>query len=525
VNFIRQLLIALFAGVATVLAFAPFHAWPLALVSLVILFWQWAHAASPWRAAAIGFSWGLGLFVAGVSWLYVSLHTYGGMPAIMAAVAVFIFCMYLSLFLSLAGWLQARLHASLAIKLLIIMPAVFVASEYLRGWLMSGFPWLIIGYTQTPSENTIAPLAGFAPIFGVFGMSWLLAFTAGAIVLLAPMLSRLAVTTKQRRLTMVGLVTTKQRRLTMVGLVTIWVAGVLLQSYDWSEPSGKPLAVSLAQGNVAQNLKFREDQLQPTIDNYLDLVAQSRGQLIVLPETALPLMLDNVPDDVVAALQKKAIANNGNILFGIAYRLPLPNQEFIAYYNGAVTIGVDDSQRYAKQHLVAFGEFQPPFFSWAYRWLNIPMAGFTPGAETQAPMRLSKHLVAINICYEDTFGREIARQLPDAELLVNISNMAWYGQSLAADQHAQFSQMRALETSRWMLRATNTGVTAAINEKGKIVAALPQFTRGVLEVNATPRQGATPYVRWKDSPILLLLLAVFLFAAIKQRFSVKIPTK
>jgi apolipoprotein N-acyltransferase len=504
VSFIRQLLIALFSGAATALAFAPFHAWPLALVSLVILFWQWARAASPWRAAAVGFSWGLGLFVAGVSWLYVSLHTYGGMPAPMAAVAVFIFCMYLSLFLALAGWLQARLHASLSIKLLLIMPAVFVASEYLRGWLMSGFPWLIIGYTQTPSENTIAPLAGVAPIFGVFGISWLIAFTAGAIVLLAPMLSR-------------HVASAKQRRLTMAGLVMIWVAGVLLQSYDWSEPSGQPLAVSLAQGNVAQNLKFREDQLQPTIDNYLGLVAQSRGQLIVLPETALPLILDNVPDDVLAALQQKAVANNGNVLFGIAYRLPMPGQEFIAYYNGAVTIGVDDSQRYAKQHLVAFGEFQPPLFSWVYRWLNIPMAGFTPGAETQAPVRLSKHLVAINICYEDTFGREIARQLPDAELLVNISNMAWYGQSLAADQHAQFSQMRALETSRWMLRATNTGVTAAINEKGKIVAALPQFTRGVLEVNATPRQGATPYVRWKDWPILLLLLAVFLFAVVVHR--------
>jgi apolipoprotein N-acyltransferase len=504
--FLTQLVLALVAGAASVLAFAPFHAWPVALVSLVVLFAQWQRAGSPIRAAAIGFMWSLGLFLTGVSWLYVSLHVYGNMPAVLAGAAVFIFCMYLSTFLAIAAWLQARLRVEANITLLVLMPAAFVLAEVIRAWFVTGFPWLVLGYTQAPSDNNITPLLGYAPIIGVYGITWLLALTAAVIVYLAPKLSGYVVSVTRRRIA-------------IAATISVWVVGVLLMSFDHSSPSGKPLTVSLLQGNVAQHLKFRQDQLQPTIDNYLALVEKSRGKLIVLPETALPLWLNNLPADVTDALAKKAIANDGNLIMGVAYR----DNEY-AFYNGAVSMGRDPSQRYAKHHLVAFGEFIPPFFSWVYQWLDMPMSGFTPGLETQAPMRLSGHSIAVNICYEDTFGREIARPLPEAELLVNISNMAWYGKSLAADQHAQFSQMRAAETSRWMLRSTNTGVTAAINEKGQIVAALPQFSRGVLEVEAVPRQGITPYVRWKDWPIYLLLVGVLVFAICWRRMSAKIPT-
>jgi len=498
-TFSGQLLLAFIAGAITTLAFAPFHAWPVALVSLVILFSQWQGAGSPLRVAAIGFAWSLGLFLAGVSWLYVSLHVYGNMPALLAGAAIFIFCLYLATFLAVAGWLQARLRVNATINLLVLMPAAIVLGEIIRAWFVTGFPWLVLGYTQAPSDNNITPLLGYAPIIGVYGITWLIALTAAVIVYLAPKLSGLVVSVIERRIA-------------IVATISLWIVGVLLMSFDWSTPSGQPLTASLVQGNIAQHLKFRQDQLQPTIDNYLELVEKSRGKLIVLPETALPLWLSSLPVDVTAAFAKKAIANGGNLLMGVAYQ-----DNAFAFYNGAISMGQDPSQRYAKQHLVAFGEFIPPFFSWVYQWLDMPMSGFTPGPETQAPMSLSGHLLAVNICYEDTFGREIARPLPEAELLVNISNMAWYGKSLAADQHAQFSQLRAVETSRWMLRSTNTGVTAAINEKGKIVAALPQFTRGVLEVAAVPRQGMTPYVRWKDWPIYLGLLAVLGFAIFKRR--------
>jgi apolipoprotein N-acyltransferase len=490
-------------GALGVFSFAPFYAWPLMLLSLVGLFGLWLRASTKKRAVLIGFTWALGLFTVGVPWLFVSLHTYGGMPAWMAALAIFLFCCYLSLWLAFAGWLQAKLQVSAVKRLLIVMPALFVFAEMGRAWFMSGFPWLTVGYTQTPSafagfaQFSIAPLSGWAALLGVFGISLWLAKTAGAIMLLSPKLSGVSLTTNAKRAL-------------VAALVVVWGGGVLLGSVGWSEPSGKPLPVSLLQGNVAQSMKFREDQLRPTIENYLGLVNDSRGKLIVLPETALPLLLHQISAEVRGELQAKAIANNGDVLLGVAYTQPSNDlrREF-DIFNGAISIGKDAPQRYAKSHLVAFGEFTPPMFAWVMQWLNIPLSGFTQGAETQAPMRLSGHLVAVNICYEDAFGRGIAKPFsltPAPELMVNITNMAWFGETWAADQHAQMSQMRSLEMSRWMLRSTNTGVTAAIDEKGRIVSALPQFTRGVLEVDAVPRTGRTPYSVWTDWPVLLMLV-------------------
>lgn len=502
----RDALLAAFAGGIAVAAFAPFHAWPVALLSLTMLFALWHGAQGAWRAAIIGFCWGLGLFLVGVSWLYVSLHTYGGMPAPIAAIAVFLFCAYLSLFPALAGFVQSKFKCRPRWQLLALMPAAFVATEALRAWVVTGFPWLIVGYSQTPSAGAMAPLAGYAPVLGVFGISLLLALSAGTMVLASAKLSRL---TPLLRL----------RQVLGVTAAVIWIGGLVLGAYEWSTPSGKPIPVSLAQGNVPQNLKWRADQAAASLENYLQLVAQSRGKLIVLPETALPFMLQEVPPSVKTAMADDVRAKGGDLLMGIAYRgaggaggaggivANAAETEF-RYYNGAVSLGTAAPQQYAKRHLVAFGEFVPPLFSWVYQWLRIPLSGFTPGDDQQPLMSLSGHQVAVNICYEDAFGAEIARQLPAAELLVNLSNMAWFGTYLAADQHAQFSQMRALETARWMLRSTNTGVTAAINEKGRIVAALPPFTRGVLEVNAVPMQGATLYVRWRDWPVFLLLVAV-----------------
>ncbi len=511
---LRDACIAAFAGAIGVSAFAPLHAWPMGLLSLVMLFALWLRAESPTQATVIGFCWGLGLFVVGVPWLFVSLHTYGGMPAPLAAVAILLFCAYLSLFPALAGYVQARISRSLSWQLLLLMPCAFVAAEALRGWLVTGFPWLILGYTQTPSSNSLAPLAGFAALFGVFGISLLISVSAGAIVLASAALSR-AVPAARLRKMLAG------------GAISVWATGVLLSGYEWSQPSGAQFAVSLLQGNVAQNLKWRDDQKVASVENYLELVEKSRGKLIVLPETALPFMLQELPTALVLEIATHARANGGDVLLGIAYRGDAAGGDERAerrYYNGAAAFGSAPLQKYAKQHLVAFGEFVPPLFSWVYQWLHIPLGAFTPGEPQQSPMRLSGHAIAVNICYEDAFGAEIARQLPQAELLVNLSNMAWFGAYLAADQHAQFSQMRALETSRWMLRATNTGVTAAIDERGRIVASLPQFTRGVLEVNVTPRQGVTPYVRWRDWPVWLFLLAVIGFSAFLKRREAKITS-
>ncbi len=491
--FFRHLALAIAAGSLSVLSFAPFYCWWLAPFTLATLFWLWMRAETRWRAAAYGLGWGLGLFLTGVSWIYVSLHVYGGMPALLAALATLLFCSYLSLYPALAG---ALLHLKKGsptqpVLLLLVAPALFVACEWLRGWILTGFPWLILGYTQVPDGW----LSGYAPLAGAFGLSWLTALVAGVLVwLVAPGLSwRLRA----------GLLAT---------LLVIGVSGMLLRQIEWSAPTGQPLTVSLLQGNVEQHLKWRPDQREAAQANYRDLVLQSRARLIVLPETALTQFFDEINPAYWGEIKRHAESLQGDILVGVplAHRARGNDSDMLAYFNGVISLGQSPIQEYTKHHLVAFGEFVPPAFSWIYQWLQIPLAGFTPGSAKQAPMHVAGHRVAVNICYEDTFGAEIARALPEAELLVNVSNMAWYGRSLAASQHAQFSQMRALETSRWMLRATNTGLTAAVNERGIIVKALPQFTRGKLDVEAIPRQGLTPYARWGDGPILAIVFFALL---------------
>lgn len=497
------MLAAFLAGAIGVFAFAPFHAWPIAPLSMAILFALWHHANSAKHAAAIGLVWGLGLFLAGASWLYVAIHVYGEMPAPLAAFAIFLFCCYLAIFPMLAGLAVHKLCRSHqpVLALLLIMPACFVANEYVRGWFFSGFPWLISGYSQTPGGWILAPLAGFAPMVGVFGISWLLALTAGALLLLLPPLSGMAVS--KRGVSILS-----------VAILWVWGAGAALLQISWGAPSGAPLSVALVQGNIGQDLKWRDDQREITRAKYFNLVKDIDAKLIVLPETAEVTLLQDIPTDYLTALQSRAKKNGGDLIMGV----PIAERDgqsgnLLRYTNSAISLGVSAPQRYDKHHLVAFGEFIPPLFSWVYQWLNIPLGTFTPGAETQAPMRVSGHFIPVNICYEDAFGSEIARALPAAELLINIGNMAWYGRSLAADQQVQFSQMRAMETSRWMLRSTNTGLTAAINERGEIVKSLPQFTAGVLAIEATPRQGVTPYMRWRDAPVLMGLAMALLAAA------------
>ena len=508
-KFAFQLTLAFVAGGIGVFAFAPFYFWPVALVSLFFLFALCHRAPTIGRAFAIGFSWGLGLFVCGVPWIYVSLHFYGAMPAALAALATLLFCCYLAIFpalgCSMHRWLARRFAIAPVASLLLAMPACFVIWEYVRGWFFSGFPWLVFGYSQTPGGPLFPPLAGFAPIVGAFGISWVIAITAGIGVLLVRGTS--------------GMVWSRRGRIAIVtALLTVWGIGAVLQSVSWSAPSGAPLTVALLQGNIEQSMKWRDDQRTATLENYRELFEKTSARLIVLPETALPFALQDAPPDYLAALKRRAETNGGDAIVGIAIveRGASPIDPY-SVTNSAITFGSAPLQRYDKQHLVVFGEFIPPLLGWVYNWLQIPLGSMTAGRVNQKPLQIAGHAVAVNICYEDAFGAEVARQLPEAELLVNMSNMAWFGKYLASDQQTQFSQMRALETGRWMLRSTNTGVTAAINEKGEIVKALPQFVRGTLEMEVQPRSGTTPYVRWTDWLVLgLLVLALTVGCAAKN---------
>ena len=482
---------ALALGAFATLGFAPVDlavAMPAGLVGLFLL----AEGAAPRRAALTGWLFGLGYFVVGVSWIYVSMHDIGGMPAPLAGLAVLLFAAYLAIFPALACMAAARLGSTHWTHRLLVLPACWTIAEWLRGWLFTGFPWLATGYAGTGGT-----FAGYAPLFGVYGVGFLYVFAAGAVVdfLRAPANEPL-----RRRL---------RPRDALLPLAL--VAGLGLAQVQWTMPDGKPVKVALLQGNIAQDLKFEEARFDSTLAMYKRLIDAHPAELTILPETALPRMLGAIPRNYLDSLQATARAAGANLIVGV----PLAESRE-RYFNSAISLGAAPSQRYDKAHLVPFGEFIPWGFRWFVDAMNMPLGDFTRGSAMPTPLQLGTQRVAVNICYEDLFGEEIIRQLPQASLLANISNIAWFGASLAPHQHLQISRMRALETGRPMLRATNTGMTAVIDVRGRIADQLPPFTEGALIARVQGYSGATPYVQAGNWPIIVLCLLALAPALLRR---------
>jgi len=463
-------------------AHAPLELFPLALLSLAVLTHLWVTARGAREAAWLGWCFGLGTFLVGVSWVFISLHRFGAMPAPLAAFATLAFCAVLALYPALAGAAQARLRARPALRAALVIPACWTLAEWLRATLFTGFPWLALG---TAAVDT--PLAGYAPLGGVYATTLVAAACAGLLWCVA-----------------LG----QARWRAALAFAVLGAGGALLRDVPWTVPAGAPLAVSVLQGNVPQELKFDPERYARTLETYARLAEGSRARLMVLPETALPRMLDRVEPAYLDRLEAAAKRNGGDLLLGVPVRAA-PQE----YYNAVLSLGTAPRQLYYKAHLVPFGEFVPPGFGWVVRWLSIPLADFTPGPARPAPLLAAGQSIAVNICYEDAYGGELIRQLPEATLLVNVSNVAWFGDSLAPAQHLQIARARALETGRAHLAATNTGITAAIDRDGRVLARLAPFTEARLDVSVQGYAGATPYVRRGDWPALaacaLLLLVAY----------------
>ena len=473
-----SLVLAAVAGLATVAGFAPYGLFPVPVVTVALLFALLGRRQS-WRGGfAIGMAWGLGLFLGGVSWLFVALHRYGGMPVPMAATAVSLFCAYLALFPGVAGALWVALRRRRAVADALLAAGLWTLSEWLRGIVLTGFPWLALGYSQTPPS----PLAPIAPLLGVYGIGFCLVLAGAAL----------------------GLADWRSRAPLPALLLTLALAagGWSLRTRPWTEPAGAPLSVSLVQTDIEQSLKWRADLQLQWLRVNLDLVREHPARLVVLPETTLPMLAAQLPPGYLATLTDAVGGHGGDLVFGVFLR-----EADGAIHNAALATGASGHQRYAKNHLVPFGEYSPPMFGWFYDWANIPMSDQTPGGANQPPMAFDDQRIAINICYEDLFGAEIAAAAADATVLLNMSNLAWYGDSLAQPQHLQIARMRALETGRPMLRATNTGMTAVVAHDGRVAGVLPAFERGALSARVQGRSGSTPYMRWRDRPALALALA------------------
>ncbi len=485
-------LLALCGGALLPLAFAPFQFSPLAVLAPLLLFLAWLDI-SPRRGFWRGWLFGAGMFGVGVSWVYVAIHVFGEAGVLLAGLLTGLFVAVLSLFPALLGYTVARGYAqrTLAVKLVLIFPAAWVLFEWLRGWVLSGFPWLNLGYSQIG-----APLAGLAPILGVYGVSWAVAQSAGLLLY--------AISTANAR-----------RWRAPALLVLLWSGCALLTPIAWTQPHGEPLRVSLIQGNIPQQIKWQPEQRRRTLDLYAQLTAQRWGDdLIVWPEAAITMFYHEVADNYLAQLAASARRHNSDLIFGISVQDPDSGR----YYNSMMSLGRSEGF-YFKRHLVPFGDYVP-FADWLrglIKFFDLPMSGYSPGPLNQPLLQAASHKIAATICYEDAFGEEVIRQLPEASMLVNLTNNAWYGDSFAPPQHLQMSRMRALETGRPLLRATTNGISAIIDYQGKVSAASPQFKTYVLSGTVQPMQGVTPYIWWGNLPVLLGLVLVLTTAGMRSK--------
>jgi apolipoprotein N-acyltransferase len=481
-----QLLLAFLAGALTVMGFAPFGLGLIPLFSLALLFHLWRNPARAGLNAWTGYAFGLGLLGFGVFWVRVSIAQFGGVPLALAVAITLLFILFLSLYYALAGWLAERLRSgSDALWLVLILPSLWVSLEWLRGWLFTGFPWLSLGYSQID-----LPLAGFGAVLGVFGISLALAVSAG-LLNLWPRLSA------------------------VVLLLVLWAGGLGLQQLPWTEAAGEPVRVSLLQGNIPQHEKWVRAMRVPSLNLYLEMTASvPDSRIVVWPETAVPAFDSEVEASLLQPLHAQMRAQRRDVLLGI-----VAGSEQAEYYNAMMSLGVSGRDHYYKRHLVPFGEYLP-FDKWTrplLDFLRIPMSDFSPGGNGKPLITLAGYPVGVDICYEDAYGDEIIRALPEAALLINASNDAWFGDSLAPHQHLEIARMRALETGRFLLRATNTGISAIIDERGGLQRTSPQFEKAVLTDDVVPMRGTTPFAFWGNTAVLILVGLMLVFGVWRQR--------
>lgn len=480
-------------GALVMLSFAPFAIFPLAPLLVIPLLFAFIQS-TPRQASQLGFAFGTGLFLTGTYWLYVSVHVFGQAPLILAIFLMLGLVAIMALYYAAAGWLIARLANSSLWQLIVIVPAIWVLLEWLRGWILTGFPWMTLGYSQI-----VSPLAGFAPLFGIYGVSLMVMISACGLLAAA-------------RATGMG-------RLPFAIIAAVpWIVGVLIGGITWTETSGPPVRTTIVQGGVSQDRKWLPEQFNQTLDLYRESIAQnSDSKLIIWPEVAIPSVLDQV-EGYVSQLERDIAVRNQTLLFGILER------DFQAgkVFNSVVSIGAEGQQVYRKRHLVPFGEYfpVPDFIREWMRLMNLPYSDIASGDDVQPLLRMPDgNELSVAICYEDAYAAEQLYALPDASILVNVSNDAWFGDSIAPHQHLQIARMRALEVGRTVVRATNNGVSAFIGPDGRIIDRGRQFEYVAMTHDVQPRTGLTPFARSGNWPVISLTLLIVLWAGWRSRFA------
>lgn len=466
------------AGAALPLAFAPFNLFVVAPLSYAALFWAWRDAR-PKQAGWLGFLYGCASFGGGTHWTYIAVHDFGGLPVPLAVIISFGLVAFLAGYVALTGYVAAKWFSTAGgTAWLVTLPALFVLTEWLRGWLLSGFGWLSAGYSQTDSW-----LMGWAPLFGLHGISWAVLVAGGGLLAL-------------------WRGTPRVRLAAAVVLAALVVIGLASANREWTAPKERVLDAAVVQGAIPQDLKWRPEQLPETLRVYEQLTAQAAGSdLIVWPEAAIPDLYERYTS-YLRMLREWAAERGSTILLGI---LAMGPDGGTTTFRNVLVALTEPPEIYVKRHLVPFGEYYPvpDFMREWFKLMNLPATDAVPGAADQAPLDVVGEKIAVTICYDDVFGAEQLRYLPEATLLVNVSNDAWFGDSIALPQHLQIARVRAAEVGRYSLRSANRGVSAVIDPRGRVVATLPPLEPGVLKAVVRGYEGATPYARWGNFPVVI----------------------
>jgi len=478
------------AGLVMPLAFAPFALWPLALLCHALLFYL-VKDRTPRHAFRLGFLFGLGYFGFGVSWIYNSLHDFGAAIPPVAAAMTLLLVLILSLFPALTSYTFVRMRGRSVLLNSLLFASCWAIAELLRGWIFYGFPWLSSGYSQTGSV-----FSAYAPYVGVYGVSWVIALFAALLAYFAS-----TFLAGERGMT---------RYLSLAGLVVIPVVATLLSGIEHSSPREGSLRFRLVQGNIPQELKFSEERLIQSLQTYIRLTEESPNDvdIAVWPETAIPTTFSRV-DEALLPFVERMSAQGTEVMSGGFYR-----DENDAVYNAFRQLG-GNRALYTKRHLVPFGEFMPMRFllDFAAKLIIIPMSDLTRGTGPANVLDIKGEKLGLSICYEDVFGEEMAASFPAANILVNISNDAWFGERMAPQQHEQIAQMRAIEFERPLVRITNTGISSSISYRGRVEHRIPHSEEGFIDVDVTARTGSTPYASLKNWPVWLVSGFFVLLAA------------
>jgi apolipoprotein N-acyltransferase len=477
--------IAFLLGSAMSLGFAPFG-WSLLAPLLVLPLLYVCMTVSPRDALGHAFWFGLGMFLAGTYWIYISVHVFGNAALWIALLLMLGLALIMAGFVSLAGWLISRLSRGDYWQMLLVAPAAWVLVEWLRGWVLTGFPWLALGYGQIDGY-----FAGWAPLLGVYGVSFMLLVSTTAVL--------------------VALMTTGAQRFVAMSAVFLpWLTGGILLVPDWTEPVGKPIRASIVQAGVSQDKKWDRDQLRPIMTFYRrSTLGLPDSEIVVWPEVAIPALNDQVAS-YIDLVRSDLLHTGRSVVFGILERSFEDNPEG-NIFNSVFVLNGEQLRSYRKRHLVPFGEYFPVPAS-VREWMkmqNLPHSDLSAGEDVQ-PLLVAANgaRLAVAICYEDAYGAEQLYAFPEANLIINVSNDAWFGDSIAPHQHLEIARMRALEVGRSAVRSTNTGISAFIGADGELLDVGKQFEEQIMTADVELRSGMTPYANFGNLPIIGLCLAI-----------------